>query len=287
MRSKKTIVITGATSGIGLAVAKELAKLGYNIIGIGHSEDKCKSAKEEIISSIPNAHIMFYYGDLMQVQEIMRIAELIRTNLEENSDNKLYALINNAGCARSRYTTTDEGFEQLFALNYLAAFLLTQQLFKQLINANGRIIMTGSEAHNRTKVNWNDIMLTNRYRPLFAYKQSKLCITLLAQALNNKYSQYGIHAYTVDPGLVYTDIGNKTGWLVGLVWNFRKLSAVQPDIPAKTYAYICEAEKPLTEMYYYLCKPQKLSKEVNDANAEKLFALSEQLCGVKYEEALQ
>ena len=286
MKERKAVVITGATSGIGFAIAKELAKAGYYVIGVGHSDENCKKAKSAILSMYPDSEITFYHADLMQLHEVIRVAELIRKDIETNCENKLFALINNAGCARSCYTTTDEGYEQLFALNCLAPFLLTQQLFNQIVNAKGRIIMTGSESHNRTKVNWNDIMLTKGYRPLFAYKQSKLCITLLAHALNMKFSDSGIHAYTVDPGLVHTDIGNKTGWLVGLVWSIRKQGGVDPEVPAKTYVYICEEDSHPEKMYYYLCKPQKLSKQVNDTNAKRLFDLCEQLCGVKFEETI-
>lgn len=92
-------------------------------------------------------------------------------------------LINNAGCAQSYYTTTEDGIERQFALNYLSAFQLTFLLLPYIIRSKGRVIMTGSESHKGIKVHWGDIMLTNGYNPLTAYKQSKLCDILLAKGL--------------------------------------------------------------------------------------------------------
>ena len=128
-------------------------------------------------------------------------------------------------------------------------------------------------------------MLSRAYNPLTAYKQSKLCDILFARALNDRYAPLGMHAYTVDPGLVNTDIGNKTGGIVDIVWRLRKRGGVPPEIPAQTYAFLLEQEPPLTGLYYHMCRERAFSREVTGENADRLFALSEQLCGVRYEEA--
>lgn len=280
-----TIVITGATSGIGLEAARLLAGYGFRIIGIGHSEANCNRAKDDILHSVPTAELSFYSADLMQRREVMRLSSLLRSDLTENSEGRLYALINNAGCARSWYMTTEDGFEQQFALNYLAGFLLTHELLPLLLKARGRVIMTGSKSHKGARVHWNDVMLQSRYNPLTAYKQSKLCDILFAKGLNSRYSGLGLHAYTVDPGLVNTDIGNKTGGIVDFVWKFRKRHGVSPAIPAKTYAFLCRQEQPPAGLYYYLCRECAYSRKVTAEDADRLFALSEQLCGVRYGEA--
>lgn len=277
-----TIVVTGATSGIGLEAARMLADQGFRIIGVGHSEANCARAKDNILNSIPDAALSFYAADLMQRREVMRLASLLISDLTENSDGKLYALINNAGCARSWYMTTEDGFEQQFALNYLAGFLLTHELLPPLLKSGGRVIMTGSQSHKGIKVHWNDVMLSRSYNPLTAYKQSKLCDILFAKGLNDRYTARGMRAYTVDPGLVHTDIGNKTGGIVNIVWKLRKRSGVQPEVPARTYAYLCGQEQPPAGLYYYMCKEREYSREVTTENADRLFALSEQLCGVRW-----
>jgi len=107
---------------------------------------------------------------------------------------------------------------------------------------------------------------------------------LFAKGLNDRYAKDGIRAYVVDPGLVNTDIGNKgTGGLVNFVWSLRKKHGVSPDVPAKTYAFLCEQKDRQNGLYYYLCKEINYSKEVTSENANRLFELSERLCGIRYE----
>lgn len=280
-----TVVITGASSGIGLEVARTLTRLGYNVLGIGRNEANCNRAKERILSENPNAKIDFFLADLMQQCEVVRVAEEITLYLNERCNGELYALVNNAGCVRSWYMTTEEGYEQQFALNHLAGFLLTYKLLPALKKAQGRVIMTGSESHKGIKVRWNDVMLSRRYNPLTAYKQSKLCNLLFAKGLNDRYQASGIHAYVVDPGLVNTDIGNKeTGGLVNFIWTLRKRHGVLPAVPAKTYAFLCEEETAPEGLYYYLCKEKNYSKQVTGENVDRLFELSERLCGIHYGE---
>ncbi|MGI6576563.1 MAG: SDR family NAD(P)-dependent oxidoreductase [Clostridiaceae bacterium] len=278
-----TIVITGASSGIGLETALALTRQGFNILGVARSESNCNKAKERILSENPNAKCTYFLADLMQQREVVRVAEEITSYLNEKCNGELYALINNAGCVRSWYMTTDEGYEQQFALNHLAGFLLTHKLLPALKKANGRIIMTGSQSHKGIKVRWDNIMLCHRYNPLTAYKQSKLCNMLFAKGLNDRYAEDGIRAYVVDPGLVNTDIGNKeTGGLVNFIWSLRKRHGVPPSVPAKTYAFLCEQKNTPEGLYYYLCKEKKYSKQVTSENADRLFELSERLCDIHY-----
>ena len=278
-----TIVITGATSGIGLEVVRLLANEGCQIIGIGHSQENCEKADKNIKSTNPQAKLKWFTAELLQQREVLKVAGEIRNWLDENSNGELYSLINNAGCARSWYMTTEDGYEHQFALNYLAGFLLTHELIPYLLKSKGRVIMTSSQSHKGIKVHWNDVMLTNGYNPLIAYKQSKLCDVLLAKGLNDIYGESGIHAYAVDPGLVKTDIGNKTAGIVDFVWKFRKLGGVDPKVPAQTYHYLCTQEDAPESLYYYLSKEQKFSKEVTSENAARLFELSKKLCGITYE----
>jgi len=301
----KTIVITGATSGIGLETARILTRQGFFVIGIGHSEETCRRAAEDLLSENPDAKIIYFSADLMQQREVLRVAEEIAARLSADCGGELYALINNAGCVRSWYSTTDEGYEQQFALNHLAGFLLTYELLPFLKKAGGRVIMTGSQSHKGIKMHWEDVMLHRRYNPLTAYKQSKLCNLLFAKGLNDRCAASGvcvrvvdfyggihfqrlpaasgIRAYVVDPGLVNTDIGNKkTGALVNFIWTLRKRHGVPPAVPAETYAFLCGQEEAPTGLYYHLCKESTYSRQVTSENADRLFALSERLCGIRY-----
>lgn len=228
----------------------------------------------------------FYVADLMQQSEILSISKKLSLYLKENCHGELFALINNAGCVRSWYTTTEEGYEQQFALNYLAVFMLTYKLMPFIQKAKGRVIITGSESHKGIKVHWNDIMLKKRYNPLKAYKQSKLCCMLFAKGFNDRFSRGNIRAYVVDPGLVKTDIGNKqTGFIVNFIWSIRKMSGVMPEIPAKTYAFLCEQEHKLEGLYYCMCREKPFSKQVTTENSDRLFKLSEKLCDMKFDDS--
>lgn len=284
----KTAVITGASSGIGRAVLTELVQKNYCVIGIGRDKTRCEGVKTQVLSQFPEADFRFLYADLMHQREVDRVANEILEILSLEYDNHLDVVVNNAGAVRSWYTTTEEGYEQQFALNHLAGFLLTYRLLDPLNRAKGRVIMTGSESHKNMKMRWNDLMLMRGYHPLTAYKQSKLANILFAKGLNDRYISGGIHAYVVDPGLVCTDIGCKnTGGLVDLVWKLRKKHGVQPEVPAKTYTYLCETTPAPEGLYYHLCKPNVYSKQVTKENAETLFAVSERLCGIHYPLSLQ
>lgn len=278
-----TVIVTGATSGIGLAVARVLLKRGYRVLGVGRCEKNCKTAESELEKEYPGANVRYYYGDLMQQREVKRLSEALRRDIDGHREGKLYALINNAGCARSWYATTEEGYEQQFALNHLAGFLLAHYMLPCLKKGRGLIAMTGSGSHRHMKVRWDDIMFEKRYHPLLAYKQSKLCNLLFAVALNKRFSNDGIRAYVVDPGLVKTDIGFKdTGRLVRFVWSMRRRRGAMPQVPAKTYAFLLDAEPPEGGLYYRQCRRAGYSRRVTEKDADRLFELSEHLTGVVF-----
>jgi NAD(P)-dependent dehydrogenase (short-subunit alcohol dehydrogenase family) len=279
----KTVVVTGATSGIGFAVCAELLKDGCRVIGIGHCEKNSRVAKERLLSVDPSYNITYYNGDLMLQTEVTRLSGEIRRDLMQNSAGQLHALVNNAGCVRSWYMTTPEGYEQQFALNHLAGFLLTHELFVNLIKGGGRILFTSSGSHKMMKMNWQDLMFQTHYRPLFAYKQSKLCNMLTALELNDRYAGQGIRAYGIDPGLVQTEIGNKsTGKLVDFVWRRRSRHGVDPSVPARVYAGLIKCESEAEGLYHGAGGLMKHSGEVNKQNAGRLFKISEDLCNIRF-----
>ncbi len=279
----KTVVVTGATSGIGYAVCAELLKNGYGVIGIGHGEETCASAREKLLAAHPGCELTFYWAELMYQQEVRAVAEKIRGELETRCGGALYALILNAGCVRSWYMTTPEGYEHQFALNHLSGFLLAHELLRNLTKGGGRVLLTSSGSHKMMKMNWDDIMFERRYRPLMAYKQSKLCNMLFALALNDRYTGKGVRAYGVDPGLVRTDIGNKkTGGLVDFVWKRRKKHGVDPSVPAAIYAGLLERGTTGGGLCFGLGGAARCSREVNRENADRLFELSEKLCRIRF-----
>ena len=275
----KTVVITGATSGIGFEAARAIAAQGMRVIGVGRSAERCDRAKAALLSVMPEANVDYVCGDLSSQRDVHAVADAIISLL---GDEGLWALISNAGGVRSWYTTTADGYEVQFALNHLSGFLLAHRLWPRLKQAGGRVILTGSNSHKMTRMHWKDIMFQRRYSCLMAYKQSKLCNMLFAAELNRRQS--AVKAYVVDPGLVNTDIGSKdTGGLVGAFWKMRRRGGVDPEVPAQTYAFLCSRQPAPEGLYYHNCRPAAYSKRADDAaDAKRLFELSERLCGVKF-----
>ena len=277
----KTIVITGATSGIGYAAAKALASSGARVIGVGRTDQTCAVAKQKLLAEVPDARIEFVKGDLSSQAEVNSVADQILSLIEGRLD----GLINNAGGVRSGYTTTADGYELQFALNHLAGFLLTYRLWQPLMAAKGRVIFTGSNSHKKTRMHFKDVMYSKHYSTLMAYKQSKLCNMLFAKEINRRFAGSGVTAYVVDPGLVNTNIGNKqTAGIVSAFWSLRKKYGDSPDYVAQTYAYLSNQSPKPVQLYYHACKPAAYDKRADsEPDARRLFELSEQLCGIKFD----
>ncbi len=281
----KTAVITGATSGIGYATAKALLEQNWRVIGIGHRQERCAQARATLTSLLPDSDATFLCYDLTNQTEVHRAADEVAAQLQQNDISGIDALILNAGCVRSYYTTSAEGYEQQLALNYLSGVLLTHRLLPQLSSIQGRVLWTGSGSHKNMGIHWDDLMLQKHYNPLTAYKQSKLCAMLFAQGFNQKLGESGVRMYVIDPGLVNTEIGSKeTGGLVRFVWSLRKRHGVSPDVPAQTFAYVCNHMPAPEGLYYYNCALAPYSGYADDpGHIERMLAVSEQLCGVRFQ----
>ncbi|HWQ59284.1 MAG TPA: SDR family NAD(P)-dependent oxidoreductase [Clostridia bacterium] len=278
--SKKTVVVTGATSGIGFAAADLLAGQGMRVFLVGHAMDRCKAARQKLLASHPDADIACFAGDLVHQREVLRVAAEIREKLARDYSGELFGLVNNAGCVRSWYMTSDEGYEQQFALNHLAGFLMALELLPELKKAAGRVLFTASQSHRFIKMRWNDLMLQRGYNPLLAYKQSKLCNLLTAHEFNRRFGGSGVTFQCVDPGLVNTGIGCKdTGYLVNSIWSARRKKGREPEVPARTYLYLLGNER-REGLYFGDCAAKRYSREVNDKNAQRLYEISAKLCGV-------
>ena len=148
------------------------------------------------------------------------------------------------------------------------------------------MILTGSASHKHMKIHWQDVMYKRRYSCLMAYKQSKLCNMLFANEFNYRFSQSGVRAYVVDPGLVNTNIGNKqTSGIVDRFWSLRKRHGISPDVAAQTYIFLCNCPATPDGFYYRDCQKYEYSKRADDRqDARRLFELSERLCGICFSE---
>lgn len=281
----KTILITGATSGIGRAAAEEMAARGWLVIGVGRSSEKCLQAEQEIKAFYPQARLHFLTADLSSQREINRLADAAGQFLDECCNGRLDVLLNNAAAVKDWYTVTEDGYETQFAVNHLAAFLLTMRLLSRLLKSPaGRILTVSSASHKGIRINWQDIMGKRHYSCLRAYKQSKLCNVLFTHELNRRLQDTPVRAFAVDPGLVNTEIGSKNaGGLVAWFWQQRKKYGLSPFQAASTIVYLCKmADSWQTkDSYFKNCTGQKPGRQAfNEEAALRLWDLSASLCGL-------
>lgn len=283
----KTMVITGATSGIGRAAMRALAARGAYVIGVGRSADRCREAEQAILAEFPHARVRFAIADLSSQRQVRALAAVIREYVNSDGGGKLDVLVNNAGTVSSWYTTTEDGYELQFAVNHLAPFLLTHELMPLLARAeSARVITVSSGSHYGARIVWDDVMLRRRYGVLRAYKQSKVANVMFTAELNRRLGPTSrIRAYAADPGLVSTEIGLKgTSGLANWVWRRRMARGVSPEQAAETIVYL--AASPEVEgsaaVYWKDCRPKTPSCYARrEEEAARLWALSERLCGLE------
>ena len=132
--SGKTVVITGATAGIGYRTALEFCRRGAFVIGVGRSPDRCQKAREEIIKEVPKAKVHFLIVDLSSQEEVRGLAASVASLLKENRLAGLDVLVNNAGLFMDKLVMTEDGIETTVAVNHIAPFLLTYLLLPLLQN---------------------------------------------------------------------------------------------------------------------------------------------------------
>lgn len=198
----KTVVITGATSGLGKATALQLARKGAYVVAVARSDSKANELLEEITTDGGRAQCLI--ADLSSMGETKGVAEGILKVVEH-----LDVLINNVGAHFPKYRETSEGFESTLALNYLSPFLLTHRLEAQMQHTasehgEARIINISSIMH-KSRIRWDDLNCRNtKYRSTFSYYQSKHMLTSFTYYLSRKLGKRGIMVNCVHPGFVKT-----------------------------------------------------------------------------------
>ena len=280
----KTIVVTGATSGIGFAVAKLLLRQGHTVIGIGRSAAHCRQA--EIQLDKVGGRLKLLVTDLSLQSEVARAAQDIRQALSIWGGSWLDVLINNAATVPFWQTFTPEGFDMQWAVNHLAPFLLTQHLLPLLkASPQGRVVTVSSGSHYGAKLNWGDIQLRQHYNPLQAYNQTKLANVLFTVELDRRLrADSNARAFAADPGLVNTEIGMKSNsFIARWIWNLRRRGGMTAEESAKGIVYLATEPsiQKAGELYWKHGKPKAPSGyALNLEAAGQLWKLSAQMCGL-------
>lgn len=279
----KSVVITGATSGIGLKAVELFVQSGAFVIGIGRSESRIQKAIKTIKNSKENGQAIFLMADLAQQEQVRALGKEIPEVLAKHGYSNLDVLINNAGVYLERKRLTVDQIEMTFAVNHLAPFLLTQNLYPWLVLSNAaRVLTVSSYSHWGTPLNLNKITNPYPYIGLLAYKRSKLCNVLFTYELNRL--QLKVLAFAVDPGLVNTDIASKGELgLSAWVWKRRRKKGTSTEVPVRTLLYLAGETQIDTFMSYYFRDsvghiPSRNARR--ETLSKKLWALSCKLTGV-------
>lgn len=200
----KTVIITGANSGIGEATALDLARRNARVILACRDLASAESAVKYIRRNTRNGQLVVRQLDLSSFESIREFAH--RTLLEEG---RISVLINNAGVFQCPYSKTADGFEMQMGVNHLGHFLLTNLLLQRMIQSvPSRIIIVSSSLHKYGCINFNDDFKGKQgyYNRKKAYSNSKLANALFARELSERTKGTGVSVYCVHPGFAATKL---------------------------------------------------------------------------------
>jgi retinol dehydrogenase-14 len=198
----KTIIITGASDGIGLESASQLAKQGHHLVLVGRNPDKVRAAVARINTESPDAPVESFVCDFADLGAVRDLAAKLLAEYP-----RIDVLVNNAGTVYDKRRLTTDGHESTFAVNHLATFLLTELLLDRIIaSGNARIVTTASVGHYRGTMVFDDLGFERGYQIMRAYSRSKLANVLYTRNLAQRTEGTGVTANCLHPGAVATSI---------------------------------------------------------------------------------
>lgn len=278
----KTVVITGANTGIGKEVAKELARRNARVIMACRDIQRGERAAEDIQKEVCQGQIVVRKLDLASFNSIRDFAKDVTL-----AEDKINILINNAGVFGPPFSLTEDGYETTFAVNHLGHFLLTNLLLEKLAaSAPARIIIVSSKLYERAKMNFNNINSEEEYKGIAAYAQSKLANMLFSFELSKRLPK-GITVNSLHPGFVATDLprhmlGSSLKQLLYPIFAF--LFMRTPLQGAQTVVHLATSSdvEGVSGKYFGDCKEEKIKEHaLDEKSALRLWQLSEKACGLE------
>lgn len=283
-QAKKTILITGATSGIGQVAAGELAKQGHAVIIHGRNPDKAEQARRDITAAVPSAHVDIAIADLTRKADVLALADTIKERY-----GALDVLVNNAGgvMKKTRELTAD-GWEKTMALNVLAPFMLSALLYPVMATQpDARIINTASMAHRMGNPDINDLLYERKYSALKAYGDAKLCVILMGQEFARRQQGRGGHVTmnAFHPGVVATNFAMESNSFYHFFFKTFRRFLTTPEKGADTMVYLASDTRAagLNGAYLIKRKPARVHLPGNpNWTAAALWEAWERYTGVSF-----
>jgi NAD(P)-dependent dehydrogenase (short-subunit alcohol dehydrogenase family) len=275
----KTILVTGATEGIGKAASLDFARRGARLVLVGRNKEKTERVVAELKSESGNDAIDLLLGDLSRVADVREVARAFRARHD-----RLDVLVNNAGALFDARRLTSEGIEMTFALNHVGYFVLTTELLDLLrATPNARIISTSSGAHTMGKLDFDDVALRERglYWAFGVYGTSKLANILFTRELARRLEGTSVTANCFHPGWVHTGFGQNTMRPLAAIIDFgATLLARTPERGARTLIWLAGSTEVegVTGQYFHDERVARTSRPARDAAmAAKLWDFTERL----------
>lgn len=212
--SSKTCLITGANSGLGLATTKRFAKLGANVILLCRDKEKGESAVFEVKKEVPNASLELMICDLASMKSVQSFIHRFKEN-----HSKLDILFNNAAVMKQKRSVTENGFETMFQVNYLAPFMLATSLLDPLKSSSSAQIINIAVPSDKLRLDFEDLQFSRSYKAFSAFFKTKLCLLFSSLELSRRLEGTGIKVTIADPGSFKSNLVREAPWPFGWIKN--------------------------------------------------------------------
>ncbi|MCA9519498.1 MAG: SDR family oxidoreductase [Myxococcales bacterium] len=276
----KTIVVTGANSGIGKATASGLAKQGHRVVMVCRSREKGEEARNEIRDSGAGGQLELEVCDLASQAEVRGLAARL-----SESYPSIDVLLNNAAVMPTSRQLSLDGIEMQLAVNHLAPFMLSQLLLDALKRADtARIVTVSSKVHHRGAIDFDDLQFERGYSTMRAYAASKLANVLFTFELARRLKGTTVSANCLHPGVIATNLARDWGVVVSFLW---KTFTKNADKGARTSIYLATSSEVegVSGRYYDDCREARTSTIARDAEvARRLWDRSVELTQLSADE---
>lgn len=277
----KTVLITGATAGIGRITARELADAGATIVFIARNSTKAEVMKAWLTGETGNPAVSFIIADFSSLAQVRAAAKEFLSERE-----RLDVLVNNVGAVFFRRAESQDGIEMTFAVNHLAPFLLTNLLLEALTKSDaGRVVTVSSRAHVGARIDFDDLECRIRYRAMRAYGRSKLANLLFTYELARRLDGTPVTANALHPGFVASEFGKNNGPLVRALMPLAQLfgRAVGVEEGARTSVFLASSPEVegVSGKYFVDCKETSSTEASHDEKSMiRLWEISSRMTGL-------